>query len=185
VIVSTESKEIRETAESYGGNVPFERPAELATDDATNDEVMQHALDWFASRGESFEYICQVSVTAPFRTSDDIDTAVQKLYNSTADSIISVTTYDVPPFWAVTFDGERIEPYFDENPWKKTQTQDFQTLHYPNGALFAAHVPKFEEAGGFYTDRTTAYEMPQDRSVDIDEPFDLETARALFSWRDQ
>jgi CMP-N-acetylneuraminic acid synthetase len=185
VIVSTEDEEIRAIAEEHGGNVPFQRPSELAADDVTNTEVIKHALERLEERGKSFEYVCQLSVTTPFRTSNDIDEALQQLHSSSATSIVAVTTYDAPPFWAITQDRSRIEPYFDENPWQKTRTQEFPTVLHPNGALFAASVSAFEDADGFYTESTTAYEMPRDRSVDIDEPFDLEVVRALTSWRNQ
>jgi CMP-N-acetylneuraminic acid synthetase len=185
VIVSTEDEEIGAIAEEHGGNVPFQRPSELAADDVTNTEVIKHALEWFEGRSESFEYVCQLSVTTPFRTSSDIDEALQQLYSSSAKSVVGVTEYETPPFWAITQDGSWVEPYFDENPWKKTRTQEFPSVHHPNGALFAASVSAFEDADGFYTESTTAYEMPRDRSVDIDEPFDLEVARALMSWRNR
>lgn len=83
--------------------MPFQRPAELAADDVTNNdvtntEVIQHALEWFGEQGESFEYVCQLPVTTPFRTSSDIDEALQQLYSSSAKSVVGVTTYDTPPF---------------------------------------------------------------------------------------
>lgn len=183
VIVSTEDKGIQDIARAYEGNVPFRRPRDLATDDVTNNEVVEHALNWFESRDEVFEYVCLLPVTTPFRDETDIDQAVRKLHDSSADSIISVTTYETPLFWAVKCDEDQIKPYFDDNPWEKTRTQEFPTLHHPNGALFAARVAAFENAGSFYTEETIAYEMPQERSLDIDEPFDLEVARALMEWR--
>jgi len=185
VIISTDNKKIQKVAEEYGGNVPFQRPAKLATDEATNDKVIQHALDWFESKNELFKYVCLVSVTTPFRSVNDIDKSLSKLYKSSSDSIVSVTTYDIPPFWAIEFNGEELDPYFDENPWKKTRTQEFPKLYHPNGAIFAARVSAFEKVEGFYTDHTIGYKMPPKRSLDIDEPFDLELARALVSKRQQ
>jgi CMP-N-acetylneuraminic acid synthetase len=183
VIVSTEDEEIQDIAREYEGNVPFRRPRELAADDVTNNEVIEHALNWFESRDEAFEYVCLLPVTTPFRDETDINQAVQKLHDSSADSIIGVKSYEAPPFWAVECNEDQIEPYFDNNPWEKTRTQEFPTLYHPNGALFAARVAALENAGSFYTEETIAYEMPQERSLDIDEPFDLEVARALMEWR--
>ena len=81
--------------------------------------------------------------------------------------------------------GDKLEPYFDENPWEKTkrQTQDFPTLSHPNGAVFVSETEAFVEAGDFYTNETIGYEMPRRRSLDIDDQFDLEVAQALYSWR--
>lgn len=185
VIVSTEDEEIMEIAKQYGGNVPFQRPSELASDDATNNEVVKHALDWCESEGKSFEYVCLLSVTTPFRNVQDIDDLLVSLYESTADSVVSITNYDAPPFWATELNDGVLTPYFDTNPWKNTQTQSVPTLYHPNSSIFAAGVPEFKQNGGFYDEQTIGYKMPRERSLDIDEPFDLELARALYSWREQ
>lgn len=184
-IVSTEDEEIRATAEEYGGDVPFERPAELATDDATASDVVEHALEWFAARDERYDEVCLLMPTTPFRESDDIDGAVRKLRQSDASSVVSVTEFGTPPNWAVTTEDDELRPYFDENPWEKTRSQEFPTLYHPNGAIFLARVSVFVERGEFYTDETVGYEMPRRRSLDVDEPYDLEMARALHAWRDE
>ncbi|KZX49235.1 hypothetical protein AV929_11850 [Haloarcula sp. K1] len=184
-IVSTEDPRIRRKAEEFGASVPFQRPDEIATDTSTANEVVQHAIKWYKSNNETFEYVCLLLPTVPFRTVEDIDTAVNHLQESDAHSLVSVTQYDNPPFWAVETNQERILPHFDENPWQKTRTQEFPTLYHPNGAVYVASVADFEAAESFYTDKTIHYKMPKERSLDIDEPYDLEKARALLAWRSE
>jgi CMP-N-acetylneuraminic acid synthetase len=181
-IVSTESEEIKTIAREYGGAVPFDRPDHLATDTATGNEVTAHALRWFQDRDRSFDTICLVPVTTPFRTPADITGCIEALHESEADSIVSVAEFDPPPFWATNTDNQYIQPYFTEE-WGGNRTQEVPTLHHPNGAVFAARVQAFLESGTFYTDQTISYEMPRSRSLDIDEPFDLELARALTEYR--
>ena len=185
LVVSTDDPEMQAVAQDYGGSVPFDRPAELATDDATLDEVTAHAVKWFTERDEHFDVVCAIPTTTPFREPSDIDGAITRLAEADAESVVTVCEFDMPPFWAFETENDRIRPYFDTNPWKKTQTQDFPTLLYPNGALFGATIAAFESVHGFYTDETTYYEMPRQRSLDIDEPYDLELARALAAWRNQ
>jgi CMP-N-acetylneuraminic acid synthetase len=187
IIISTEDDEIREVAESYGGNVPFERPQKLATDTASSSDVVLHALDWFRDRNETFDIVAMIQTTTPFRTPEDIDEALRKLMKSDADSVVSVSEFDVPPVWAVTKNDEGfLSSYIEEGyMWgdEVTRSQDTPTLYHPNGAIFAAHVPEFRYQGGFYTECTLGYEMPRRRSIDIDDPIDLEIARALFEVR--
>lgn len=186
-IVSTEDDEIKEVAETYGGDVPFERPDELATDTATSDDVILHALNWFDQNGKAFDIVAMIQTTTPFRTSDDIDSALRRLIESDADSVISVSEFDAPPVWAVTEDENGyLGSYFkaeylwtDEIP----RSQDTPTLYYPNGAIFSAHVTDFIEKESFYTENTLNFKMPRSRSLDIDEPFDLELAQALMNNR--
>lgn len=186
-IVSTEDDEIKEVTKKYGGEVPFNRPNELASDTATSDDVILHALNWFDQNDETFDIVAMIQTTTPFRTSDDIDSALRKLIESDADSVISVSEFDVPPVWAVKQDeNDHLNSHFkagylwaDEIP----RSQDTPTLYHPNGAIFAAHVKEFYEQQSFYTNNTLGYNMPRSRSLDIDEPFDLEMAQALMNSR--
>ena len=186
-VVSTEDDEIREVAESHGGDVPFERPEELGTDTATSDDVIMHALNWFDDRNVTFDVVAMIQTTTPFRTSGDIDGALRELVKSDADSVISISEFEVPPVWAVTENGEGyLRSYFEEGYlWTDEipRSQDTPTLYYPNGAVFAARVDKFREQESFYTESTLGYEMPRSRSLDIDEPYDLEMAQALMEHR--
>jgi CMP-N-acetylneuraminic acid synthetase len=184
-IVSTEDEEIRRIAKEAGGSVPFERPAGLATDDATTDEVVAHAIEWYEKRGEQFDVVCAVPVTTPLRTPTDIDAIIETLEETDAKSAMGITEYDSPPFSAVDIEADGIiEPYFEEtNLWKETQDQNVPTLYHPNGAAYVATVAAFKQHRSFYTPDTVGHEMPPERSLDIDIPFDLEVARAIMENR--
>src|SRR5437870_3414184 len=54
LVLSTDSPEYAEIGRSFGAEVPFLRPKELATDSATDLQVMTHALTWLKEK-ESFE----------------------------------------------------------------------------------------------------------------------------------
>jgi len=125
--------------------------------------------------------------TTPFREPADIDNAVCELQTSEAQSVVGVTDFDHPPFYAVTRDEDGyLSPYFDEyNIWDKTRSQEFPAVHCPNGAIFVATVDALFTHKNFYTDRTKGYYMPPDRSLDIDEPFDLRLARALVEYKNE
>jgi CMP-N-acetylneuraminic acid synthetase len=184
-VVSSEDEEIRSVAESHGGDVPFERPPELATDEATNVGVVEHALDWAEANDRTYERVCLLQVTSPFRSPDDIDTALERLVSSEAETVVTTSEFGTPPFWAVESNEEGfLEPYFEgEYLWSKTRTQSVPTLRHPNGAVFAATTTAFRRERSFYTDRTLGVEMPPERSLDVDEPIDLRVARALYRTR--
>jgi N-acylneuraminate cytidylyltransferase len=184
-IVSTDDSEIGRVAREHGGDVPFDRPAELATDTAPTSDVITHALDWLADRGETFDVVCLVQVTSPLRTAEDIDATVSKLVESDAESSISISKYMTPPQWAVTENTDGyLSEYFEPNHlWAEdiVRSQDTPELSHPNGAVFAATVEAWREYESFYTPRTVGYEMPPERSFDVDEPWELELVRALMS----
>jgi N-acylneuraminate cytidylyltransferase len=188
-IVSTDDDEIADIAREYGGDVPFDRPESLATDDATSPPVIEHALDWVETNGKSPETVVMLQVTTPLRTADDIDETVQTLHaNEQVSSALTVSEFDTPPQWALEMaDDGRVNSHFDHDVlWvdEIPRSQDLETLYYPDGAVFAADVETFRETTSFYTETTLGVEMPPERSLDIDEPYELELARQLIETRE-
>src|SRR5690606_8918158 len=78
VILSSDDVDIINLAKSVGLDVPFVRPAHLATDSSGSLEVVQHALKELAGQGETYDAVCLLQPTTPFRESGSIDTAIHK-----------------------------------------------------------------------------------------------------------
>ena len=98
-IVSTDDKEIADISMKLGAEVPFLRPATLATDIATSGDALYHAVEFLEEKNSmKFEYIIELMATNPFKTSKQIDLALEKLDATGADSVIAVTrVYDQHP----------------------------------------------------------------------------------------
>lgn len=181
-VVSTDDEEIKATAREHGGSVPFDRPESLATDKAETAPVVTHAINWYEDRGETFDVVCLLQVTSPLRRPKDIDDALAALEESGARSVISTTNYADPPHWAVTTDEDGyLTKYFKQDRGNgATRSQDLPTLQHANGAVFAATMSSWRETSEFFTDQTVEYRMPPRRSIDIDEPWELDLARCLY-----
>lgn len=95
VILSTDSQNIAEIAANTGIEVPFIRPNELAQDDTPTLPVIHHALQWLINKGESYDAVCLLQPTTPFRSKGFIDMAIEQFTMSGADSMISVLP--IPP----------------------------------------------------------------------------------------
>ena len=100
-VTTTDSPEIAAVAAQQGSDVPFMRPAELATDEAGMMETVFHALDQLPN----FDYVMLLQPTSPLRTAEDIDTAFQLLRDSGANSCVSVTRTTENPFLTFTVEG--------------------------------------------------------------------------------
>jgi len=72
VFVSTEDSEIRRIAEYYGATV-IDRPPELATDDASNEDVCRHVLAEHPAG-----WVVLLQPTSPLRTTEHIDLALER-----------------------------------------------------------------------------------------------------------
>ncbi|WP_276253299.1 cytidylyltransferase domain-containing protein [Halomontanus rarus] len=189
VVVSTDDEAIASIAKEYGGDVPFIRPDEFATDDASSAAVLLHTLDWYRDQDEKFDAIAMIQPTTPLRTATDINETVKQLYSSDATAAMSVSEYRVPPQWAVTMaESGMLSPYLKDSPlWTDEEiprSQNLSSLLHPNGAAFVAYVSAFREFRGFYTDHVIGHEMPFVRSIDVDTLDDLKLARALFNSED-
>src|SRR5262245_66458941 len=97
-IVSTDSPELADEARRHGAEVPFQRPAELASDQAGMVPVLQHAVRWLESTGARPDLVVTLQPTSPFRTGDDIDRTVDKALDTSCDSETTVTEARYPAF---------------------------------------------------------------------------------------
>ena len=68
IVVSTDDIEIAEIALSYGAEVPFVRPAELAGDLVTTEDTLRHALlETERIKGKTFNICVFITPTDVFR----------------------------------------------------------------------------------------------------------------------
>ncbi|MDB4173097.1 acylneuraminate cytidylyltransferase family protein, partial [bacterium] len=103
VIVSTDNDDISKAAKDYGCDVPFLRPHELATDEASIYDVLVHALDQLK---DSYDVLVLLQPTSPLRTFKDIDACLQILSDSNAPSCVSVCEASKSPNWMYWLDKE-------------------------------------------------------------------------------
>src|SRR5690606_22892236 len=100
VIVSTDDIAIAEVAKSYGAEVPFMRPVDLATDDAKSIDVYTYTIKRLEKEEDILiREIIVLQPTSPFRTAQHIDEAIELYLEKKADSVISYCNEHHPIFW--------------------------------------------------------------------------------------
>jgi CMP-N,N'-diacetyllegionaminic acid synthase len=180
VIISSDDQEIIDAATTAGCDAPFQRPPELATNDASVYDVIIHALE---NVGDTYDLVVLLQATSPLRTSDDIDTCIRACCEAGAPAGVSMTEATKPPHWMYSMDDDRkITPLVD-GAASVLRRQDVQTYYVPNGAIYVADVEWFLQNKTFYSSETVGYTMPKERSVDIDTSIDLMLARAIVNER--
>lgn len=138
IIVSTDDDEIAEVAKSYGAEVPFKRPAEAATDTATDFQVFHHALSWF-SEHENFvpELVVHLRPTGPVRETALIERAVRlMLDNPEADSLRSVGTAEQTPYKMWRIEDSFLRPLIELPGYPEAHSMPRQKLpvaYWQNG----------------------------------------------------
>ncbi|MGC9337718.1 MAG: cytidylyltransferase domain-containing protein [Candidatus Cloacimonadia bacterium] len=186
LIVSTDDEKIAEVAVNYGAEIPFMRPSELAQDSSKAIDVYIYTLKRLNSLGPiQYDDFLVLQPTSPLRTSSDIDSGVEIFYTKEADSVISVTKAPHPPIWAKKIDENgTLSEYFNIDTSTKNR-QDFEQAYIPNGAVFILKLSLIEKSRTYYFNKTYAYEMPMERSVDIDNQIDFELADFLINRREK
>ena len=182
VVVSTDSEQIAEIALSYGAEVPFMRPAELAQDDSPGMSVILHALNWLLEN-ESYcsDYTMALQPASPLRTSDDIDNTIDLLKAKQVSSVVSVSLVKQHPYLMKNVTDIGTMTNFYKITEDAGNRQDLPPVYILNGAIYLARSNKLVQDKSWYDEQTQAYIMPESRSIDIDTPEDLFLAGYLMS----
>ena len=136
------------------------RPAKLATDNATTESVMLHALQEL-----SFDSLVTIQATSPLLESWHLDQALQQFSDQRFDSMLSaVRTKRF--FWnddatAINYD-----------PLCRPRRQDFSGTLMENGAFYVTRRALLEEGQCRLGGKIGIYEMPEETALEIDEPHD-------------
>lgn len=182
IVVSTDDSQIAQFAEEYGAEVPFIRPAELASDTASMIEVILHALTWF-KKYERYqpEYILLLQPTSPLRLAKDIDGGVRTLMEENASAVVSVCETDHHPWWSnIVPESGSMKDFFPSEILNKRR-QELPVFYRLNGAMYLAEVNYLHKHHGFFGPATFAYKMPKERSIDIDSAIDFKLASLLMA----
>ncbi|MEK6624082.1 MAG: acylneuraminate cytidylyltransferase family protein, partial [Bdellovibrionota bacterium] len=106
-IVSTEDKELYRVAEKANAPLPFLRPESLAQDDSSTYSVVKHAVEWFeANENWRPDAVVILQPTTPFRKSEYIDAAIEKLWATSCDAVLTVCHPDYPPHWNLSMNEQ-------------------------------------------------------------------------------
>jgi len=173
VVVSTDSEEIAETARNFGAEAWFLRPAELATDEAPKIPAIRHALlEAEQHYGQKFDVLVDLDATSPLRSVGDITGAYKQFIVEKADILITASQARKNPYFnMVERVNDRIQKVkqLDKPPVRR---QDAPKVYDMNASIY---IWKREALLGYdtlFTDKTSLYVMPEERSVDIDTELD-------------
>jgi len=182
VILSTDDDEIAAIGARYGLEAPFRRPAELAEDFVTNDNVLLHALDWLAAKGRlAPDIVVLLQPTAPFIAPADIDSCLDTLESTDANLCFTAATVTEQPHWMFepSANGELHLLMDGHLTGDRQHTQKLPRYLHPSGGVWAIRAKALRETGRVYAAPMRAVEVPAERAVDIDTAFDLILAQSV------
>jgi len=185
LIVSTDSEEIASVARTYGAEVPFLRPAELAEDDISMVSVLHHAIKFLdSSENYKADIIITLQPTSPLRKAYHIDEAVEKLIDTDADSVVSLCEVEYSPYWMKKIENGKVSNFMQGSE-KYTRRQDLPELYRLNGAIFVTRYEVLMKENRILGNDTRAIIMSQEDSIDIDTELDFKLAELILRERDK
>lgn len=185
VVLTTDDEEIARIGRRCGLEVPWLRPAHLATDESPMLPVVQHALRQIEAEGDHFDAVCVLQPTNPLRRPEDIDGAIAILEETKADSVISfVEVGEQHParMKCVDADGRVTDPPFVEKV-EGQRRQELPALYLREGSVYLTRRATIMEAGSFRGTDCRAWLIPIERACNIDTEFDFLLAEFLLGRR--
>ena len=184
VIVTTDDAAIAAAAASFGAEVPFLRPAHLATDEASSIAVVLHALDALSAAGRSFDIVVLLEPTSPLREPADILGALARLDGAPdIDSVVSVAPAEaMHPAYLYRIEQGKLAPYGGRQP-TGLRRQDLDPVYFLEGSVYVSRVLALRERNSFYHARTAPWPVARYKSHEIDEISDFIAVEALLAAR--
>jgi CMP-N,N'-diacetyllegionaminic acid synthase len=179
VVVSTDDAEIAEVASCAGAEVPFLRPAEIATDTAPTEPVLLHALDWL-EKHDAYrpEGIVLLQPTCPVRREGTVDRALQVFTDRKADSLVGVR--EIHPFLWRGIESPKACYDFMNRPRRQDVADADQTFE-ETGSIYITRTEFLRRTGNRLGGRIALFCMHGDESWDVDVEADLRVVDALLS----
>ena len=184
IVLTTDSQEIVDKCKCFKQvEIPFLRPKELSTDKSTAIDVYLHLVEWFKkNKNLDIKDICVLLPTAPIRSSDDIDKAIELFIKNKADTVLSVKEAK-PLDWHLEYDEKfKIKTALNIN--KKiaiSNRQKLKRIVVLNGSIYVLNVNFLKENKTYFGKSTFGYLMPAFKSIDIDTKEDLKMAEAIMN----
>ena len=176
ICVSTENDEIISIVENYGLHVPFKRPAELATDNASTYDVLLHAISYYEAKNIFYDVIVLLQPTSPFRTEQHIKEAIS-LFNKDIDMVVSVQKSHAAASLCRENENGILDLIINKDNYRR---QDLDSYYEYNGSIYVINVNSLKNNRIEAFTKKIKYVMPAIYSVDIDNQYDWDIAEFLM-----
>lgn len=183
VMVSTDDEEIAEIAKKAGAKVPFFRSKENANDFATTTDVLLEVLQEYQNREWAFEYVCCIYPTAPFVSSEKLQSAMKLLIEQGVDSVQPVVKFSFPPQRSFVVENDRVKFKWQEHAF--TRSQDLESFYHDAGQFYCLKVSSFLEQKALVMQDTLPFLLPEMEVQDIDTEEDWELAETKYQMKNK
>lgn len=186
IVVSTDDDEIAEVAEEAGAEAPFRRSGDLADDHTPTVPVIADAIAQLNIPDQT--PVCCLYATSPFVTPTDLRAGMDRLEETGAPFVLSVTTYAFPIQRALRRDASGTVEMFDPTQMQ-TRSQDLEEAWHDAGQFYWGRAESWTSGRGIFEAGAQGLALPRHRVQDIDTEEDWKRAERMMqvlqmdSWR--
>lgn len=170
-IVSTDDDEIKAVSEKYKAKVPFIRPSDLSEDKSSSSSALVHAVNFMENHNScKYDFIIELMCTNPLKNSFDIDSIIEKAYETNSESVIAVHKLDDHhPARIKKIENDKIVDFCVNEP-NEARRQDLRPFAYiRSGSIYCMRrdflMDKKMRYGG---EDSRPYILPDERAINID-----------------
>ena len=181
IVVSTDSKKISDISQKLGVHSWFLRPKKLSNDKSPKVLAIKHAFKEAEKHfNKKFNILVDLDATSPLRKVTDIIRAVNKFKYSSANNLVTVCTSKKNPYFNMyEYKNKRLNRI---KTLKKNiiRRQDAPIIYENNASIYIWSRKAILKNNKILNKNTIFYEMPHERSIDIDSKFDFEIVKFLI-----
>lgn len=179
IVVSTDSKDIAETARDYGAWVPFLRPESLAQDDSKTIDCLVYTIERLKEMGKEYDYLMLLQPTQPFRRASQLEECIEAMVEKGCNSLVSVTKAGESPVLMRTVGADgRLKRILDMT--STVRRQEFPAVYRVNGSIYINRLDRSFDESVSLNDNEYPYFMDYAYSVDIDTMEDFQVAEKML-----
>jgi len=182
IAVSSDSSEIRTTAMAHGATFVVDRPTQMASDTAPKLPAIRHCVETTEKEFGQFDIIIDLDATSPLRIAADIIGSLKLLTATNADNVITGTPAHRSPYFNLVEQDENGIVQLSK-PLKDavTRRQDSPKCFDMNASIYVWRRDALLNNPSLFVSSTRLFEMPRERSLDIDSEADFEMVEWMMS----
>lgn len=178
VIVSTDCEEIASLAKENSAKV-LKRPIELAKDDSPELDAWKHAICNY--QFNSNDTFISLPATSPLRKPLDINNALERYQQGDCDIVFGISESHRSPYLnMVTIDSSGLIEVVNKNRGL-FRRQDCPKVYNITTTAYVGSKNYIMNCSSLMDGRVAAITIPIERSLDVDNMFDLHLADLLLS----
>lgn len=185
IAVSSDSIQILEVAKMWGADYLIVRPDELAQDTSPKLPVIQHCVSEVEkTNSHPYDVIVDLDATSPLRVPADIVNSVELLEKNNVSNVITGAPARRSPYFNLVEINAAGNAQLSK-PLEKTiaRRQDAPKCFDMNASIYVWQRNALFKNESIFNPDTMLYEMPEERSIDIDSELDFEFVNFIFNKR--